>query len=97
MKVLTTLFTLYFALNAVFLSPALAVEEVADDAAPCGGDPEDDKEPECLDQGLVCTMTPVSCCDGLACTGFGFHKKCEEPPVCLEKWHNCSDGTPCCE
>lgn len=52
---------------------------------------------DCLDNHEACTFDPDSCCDGLKCIGFGFYKKCIEPPICLEEWFDCSKETNCCE
>lgn len=53
--------------------------------------------PSCLDMHETCTFDPESCCEGLMCSGFGFYKKCSEPPVCIDEWHDCSTGMPCCD
>ena len=85
-----------FATGVAAASPRLLNEEAApEEPDPCAPG-EDEEPPTCLDTGVVCTMKEDGCCEGLKCTGFGFFKKCEEPPVCLPKWHDCSDGTPCC-
>ena len=89
--------TILCAFIFAFGSVAALIEE----PAPCDGTPDEEEPPEtCLDNGAVCgdfAASSMECCDGLACTGFGFYKKCSEPPICLKKWYDCSDGTPCCE
>lgn len=57
----------------------------------------DDDLLDCIDTNQACTTDPDKCCDGLVCVGFSFFKKCIEPPICLHEWHDCSDGTPCCD
>lgn len=86
MKVSTTILAFYFAFNCVLSVVAVDEENAVVPNNPCGAAEEEEEEPaECLDSGLVCTLNEESCCDGLVCTGYGFFKKCEEPPVCLEK------------
>lgn len=59
--------------------------------------PEEDELLDCIDTNEACTAEPDKCCDGLVCAGFGFFKKCIEPPICLHEWYDCRDGTPCCD
>ena len=82
--------TFKFITTLVFLTGSLAADE------PCT--PGVDKEPDtCIRDGNVCTMDTEGCCAGLKCTGFAFFSKCTLPPVCLEEWYDCSDGTECCD
>lgn len=100
MKVSTGIFALSLLLASVCFTPVRGVvdegaEEVFD---PCVDGVVDDEEGSgCLDVDGVCTFDPEACCTGLVCSGFGFFKKCMEPPVCLDEWHDCSEGTPCCD
>jgi len=52
---------------------------------------------ECLGDNQMCTGNEEDCCEGLVCVGFGFYKKCQEPPLCLKQFFDCSSGTPCCD
>jgi hypothetical protein len=79
-----------FITTLVFLTGSLAADE------PCT--PGEEKEPDtCIRDSNVCTTDKEGCCAGLKCTGFAFFSKCTLPPVCLEEWYDCSDGTECCD
>ena len=56
----------------------------------------DDEQLKCLPKNHACTDNPEGCCDSLGCFGFGFFKRCQEPPACLEEWNDCSQGMDCC-
>lgn len=70
---------------------------------------EDDRsvpvtDPRCLDNNEtsvciptheVCTEKPDTCCDGLACLGYAFYKKCVVP-TCRREWYDCEANDQCC-
>jgi len=82
--------------NALF-ALFLAVTAASADDVEVGCDGEATPEKVCLEDGDYCTDDVESCCDGLTCNGYGFFKKCGDPPVCLPKWHDCSNGVECCD
>lgn len=59
----------------------------------------DDKEgnPLCIVQNGSCLDKMDDCCEGLACFGYNFFKKCQPPPSCLPEWYDCSQGMECCK
>jgi hypothetical protein len=59
--------------------------------AECG-----DEDESCIVGGKPCTGREEECCDGMGCFGFNFYKVCKDPPVCLDEWHDCSQGIECC-
>ena len=62
----------------------------------CHESVEPEEESLCIAAHEVCTMDEKGCCEGLSCIGFGFYKKCTEPPVCLTSWQQCNGDVPCC-
>jgi hypothetical protein len=50
----------------------------------------------CIKDGNPCTGRDEECCEGLGCFGFNFFKRCQDPPLCLHEWHDCSQGIDCC-
>jgi hypothetical protein len=58
---------------------------------------ECDEDDTCIHGGKPCIGRENMCCDGMGCYGFNFYKICKGPPVCLEEWHDCSQGMDCCD
>ena len=98
MKVLTKSLVAFFLASGTLLSTTNAV---VDDTVPPETDPCAEKAEEgeklCLDKDEACTTNQDGCCGNYVCAGFSFYKKCVDPPVCHEIWHDCSDGTECCD
>lgn len=53
--------------------------------------------PLCIADNGSCLDHLDGCCEGLACFGYNFFKKCQTPPTCLAEWYDCSQGMDCCE
>ena len=50
----------------------------------------------CIAQNGSCLDDMDGCCEGNACFGYNFFKKCQPPPSCLPEWYDCSSGMACC-
>ncbi|GAX18422.1 hypothetical protein FisN_2Lh055 [Fistulifera solaris] len=58
---------------------------------------EDVTNPLCIAENGSCLVNQDGCCDGFACFGYNFFKKCQPPPSCLPEWYDCSSGMGCCD
>lgn len=98
MKVLTKSLLAFLLASGTLLSTTNAV---VDDAVPPETDPcaekLEEEEKLCLEKNEACTSNQDGCCGNYVCAGFSFYKKCVDPPVCHEIWHDCSDCTECCD
>jgi hypothetical protein len=50
----------------------------------------------CIAPNKACTGDEDSCCNGFDCFGYAFFKRCQEPPLCLREYYDCSGGIKCC-